>query len=698
MVRLLRAGFWRDMTVLLLVTVVLGSAVAGGVSLVMDRYFAGTVSNLIGDYGEFDFIVHVREDAHAAAAQSLKRIAREELGGARVKTGLSVAGKANFFVSIPPKRRSQQVFEKLNSMFATLPGYAGLTFIIEPSVVVSNVHPAVRTTFINELQSAEGVRFVFRDGANLVAVLDKPSQAQAVYDTARRISERYRILEVRFPFQYRLDNPEQAARDLERAMQDMWGKGAVRDVTVAGDADEMGSFVTTLREMKRFLVGYATRVEVTLTSTSGVLVGDTLTLEPAANLAGGKVADRVTMQVTGINGNHAIGYVDHGDAEPLLGGAAKAAASGGRIVGHATLTNERMQLVEAIDASLELLGQLSDLSKDAGGAVNKAEQTLQTFQAALVQLDTVQEQISQINQELTTKGEANPGQVLLSVLMSGLIKKIQPKSGPSDLEKVDVPGMQASLRDMAERLDAMSQVDMNAISREVAKIRANLPQLSDTEIGDSLHLIDRYLEGQVVPGDQIQLLLQPGVDVAQSEALIKHNLGRQDISLFTSPSAIVAPDARATLFSVLGQVRQTIAGIAALVLVLLAMLLDHSTIFSALKHLRSEDGKKSRRVLARLFSVQDAWAMITGVVLLGGMYLGSGAGIPGMKPIYVVLVGMAIGLLVNRLARRISPVDGEEVVAGVALGLDPAQVMREIVVPAGRPGLLLLLNRPRQIF
>ena len=31
-------------------------------------------------------------------------------------------------------------------------------------------------------------------------------------------------------------------------------------------------------------------------------------------------------------------------------------------------------------------------------------------------------------------------------------------------------------------------------------MRENLPQLSDEEIADSLHLIDRYLEGQVVPG------------------------------------------------------------------------------------------------------------------------------------------------------------------------------------------------------
>jgi ABC-type arginine transport system permease subunit len=54
--------------------------------------------------------------------------------------------------------------------------------------------------------------------------------------------------------------------------------------------------------------------------------------------------------------------------------------------------------------------------------------------------------------------------------------------------------------------------------------------------------------------------------------------------------------------------------------------------------------------------------------------------------------------LIYALARRISPVDAEEWVAGVALGLNPAQVMREIVVPANRPGLLLFLNRARQVF
>jgi polyhydroxyalkanoate synthesis regulator phasin len=695
LIRFWRAGFGRDIAALLLVTIVLGSMLAGGVSAAVDKYFAGTVRNLIGDFGEYDVIVHVREEAREAAATALNDLLQERLSGFRLKSGLTVAGKANFFVGIPHRKKSRNVFESFGKWVATLPGYAGLTFITEPSVLVNNVHPGVRRTLSESLSAVDGVRFVFQDGSNLIAVLDSPAEAEAVYEAARSMAARYRILEIRFPFEYRVADAQEAAGDVEKSLENMWGKDAVRDVTVAGQEDQMGSFVTALREMKRFLVSYATQVEIRLTTPGGVMTGDTLEL--------GDASGRVAMRVSAVNGDRVRGYVEQGDAGRFLRDGTTAYHRSGkdrRPVGRAVLTNERMQLVEGIDASLELLSHLQELSHDADGAVQKAEDTLKTFEAALVQLDVVQEQVRQINEELTTKGQVSTSELLMSVLLSSLVKKVQPKSEPADLQQVDVPGMQAALREISQRLNAMAQVDMDAIAREVRRVRDNLPQLNDSEIGDSLRLIDKYLEGQVLPGDRLQFLLQPQVDVEQSEALIGGVLKRNDVVLFTTPAAVVSPDARATLFSVLSDVRRTIAGIATLVLALLAMLLDHATVFSSLRVLQENQGPRRRRILhpATWFEPVDGWAAVTGVLLVAGMYVGSRAGIPGLSFGHVVLIGAVLGFGVSKLALRISPVNSEEVAAGLALGLNSAQVMREIVVPSGRPGLLLLLNRRHQVF
>lgn len=691
--QLWRSGFGRDISVVLLVTIVVGSLTASGLSIAADRYFTASVNHLVGDYGEYDLIVHVREETQEAFNKTLRPVIDKRIPGSRVKRGPNVAGKANFFVAVADKHKSRHVFENLGKWMSDLPGYAGVTFITEPSVVMRNVHSGVRETFTNELTAMEGVRFVFRDGGSLVAIVDSPGRAEEIYKAARELAARHSILEVRFPFEYQAAASfDQTATDVEKALQGMWGRSAVRDVSVADQPDEMDSFVAALREMKRFLLSYATQAEVRLAGTSAVGVNDVLELAETASST-----NRAVMRVTSVTGDLARGYVESGDATPFLAKGAEAyvwATSERRSVGWAVLTNERLQLVEAIDTSLKLLGQLQALADDAQGAVQNAETVLTTFEAALVQLDEVQEQVRQINEELTTKSKIDPGQILMSVLLSGVVKKLQPQeTKPADLETVDVPGMQVALQQMSDRLTAIAALDVATIVREVRRVRDNLPQLSDEEIGDSLRLIDRYLEGQVVPGDRLQYVVRQQVDAEQSAALIRGVLKRSDVALFTSPAALVNPDARATLFGVLGQVRRTIAGIVALVLALFALIADQATIFSAARVLQQASGRKRR-----CLDAEDAYAALIGLVLLAGIYASSRAAIPGMTLWRMLPVGALLGFGVGRLSRRISPVDADEVVAAEALGLDAAQLMREIVVPASRPGLLWLLNRPQQVF
>jgi ABC-type arginine transport system permease subunit len=70
----------------------------------------------------------------------------------------------------------------------------------------------------------------------------------------------------------------------------------------------------------------------------------------------------------------------------------------------------------------------------------------------------------------------------------------------------------------------------------------------------------------------------------------------------------------------------------------------------------------------------------------------SGGGIPYLPWLGVPLLGASLGLIAACYAEKISPLSNAEIMAGEALGLSKDDIMREIVIPGGRPGLLQKLN------
>ena len=90
---------------------------------------------------------------------------------------------------------------------------------------------------------------------------------------------------------------------------------------------------------------------------------------------------------------------------------------------------------------------------------------------------------------------------------------------------------------------------------------------------------------------------------------------------------------------------------------------------------------------------EKRYGMAIGAILLTTIFLLSGAGIPYLPWVGVPFIGALIGLVAAHYAEKISPVSSEEVMAGEALGLSMDEIMREIVIPSGRPGLMQKLNQ-----
>ncbi|MEW6230564.1 MAG: hypothetical protein AB1700_21175, partial [Bacillota bacterium] len=113
MLSIVREGFTRDLLVTLIATVLLGAAVAGGVARAVDTYLGRQVTGVLGDLGEYDLILHVREDARELARSEIAKVLASSFKGARMKEGPTVIGKANFFIALPEERRTRSGLEGL---------------------------------------------------------------------------------------------------------------------------------------------------------------------------------------------------------------------------------------------------------------------------------------------------------------------------------------------------------------------------------------------------------------------------------------------------------------------------------------------------------------------------------------------------------------------------------------------------------
>jgi len=87
-----------------------------------------------------------------------------------------------------------------------------------------------------------------------------------------------------------------------------------------------------------------------------------------------------------------------------------------------------------------------------------------------------------------------------------------------------------------------------------------------------------------------------------------------------------------------------------------------------------------------------------GAVLLTAMFVLARGGIPYLPWVCVPLIGAVLGLIVACYTEKISPISDEEIMAGQSLGLSMDGIMREIVIPSGRPGLLQKLNQRKVKF
>ncbi|MBQ2114705.1 MAG: hypothetical protein II195_06400, partial [Selenomonadales bacterium] len=197
----------KKIILLLVISILLGTAASNLIAEIANGYFHTTMDSLVGQYGEYDFIVQVQEEKKEEAKPVLEEVLSQHFAGGHYQEAPVIGGRANFFVAIPDAYKTKAVYERIDSYFTVLPGAAGLSIISEPRFSIRGVPQGALESVRRELERLEGVRFVFLDGPTIHVMIRDMADSARLQEEAARILTAYRTIEVRFPVGAEPDSP-----------------------------------------------------------------------------------------------------------------------------------------------------------------------------------------------------------------------------------------------------------------------------------------------------------------------------------------------------------------------------------------------------------------------------------------------------------------------------------------------------------
>lgn len=601
MLQLLREGYWRDLAALFLVTAVCGSLAVAGAGRTVAAYFEGALEAVVGSPGEFDFIVHVQREREEEALGALQAFLASISPDYTLKIGPAISGRVHLLAGVPRAAESRALFESLGRRLAAIPGYEGITFMVEPAVVLKDVHPGLVGRLREEAEAIRGVRFAFGSGGSVWAVLDSAEDAGRVRRELAGRLESLALVEVRVP----AGDPRAAAASMEEAEQ-----------------------------------AYRAKVAEAF---------------PGA------------------------------EAQPL----GRREAPFGEAV--ASLRRALSQLEEGEELRRRLAAAASLLEEAEGGLQDaQVSQVVDTFRQALAQIEVLQVEVERLAAQL--KGVAAEGDatgVLVALLLQRLFDGAgQDGAGAAPQPAVDVGQLEAGLDAIEEQLKRLDSLDLAGFARSLRELERRLPALAGEELARLEESFSR-LEEEWGGGDRFEVLVEGEWSAERLAALAGEVFGAA-AQVAVKPAALFEPDARTSVMRLLGRAQGAATALISLCLVLVVLFTDCATLASYCR--RRAEGR-SRGAAGRARLAAAAFGAAWGGALL---VLFAQAGGAGEVPVgLLALAGAGAGLLIGAAAPRISPVPAAPVEAGLSLGMSEAEIVREIVIPGGRPGLLYLLNRWR---
>lgn len=758
----------KDIIILLLVSILLGSITAISISLASNAYFSKTISNLVGDSGEYDVIITVREEMKQDSIEYIQKIIQDTIPGAQFKEGPTLSGKTSFFIGLPDSFKTKDSYDNLNKIFGSIPGGAAVGILTEPRLTIRGVPEGAKKMLMDNIGKMDGVKFTFNDGASIGVLLTNANKNTAVSQQIKELLDQYQVIEISFPVGSEPANPIRSGNNIATAMEQNLKLELAQNASVDGKNDDMTSMVSTMIELKRFLSSYASKV-VVAPGGSAYHSGDTIVFQGADTAApvNGGVPDKnnVIATVSAVRSDgSAEASIMQGDSSQLTNPQGYSLVNNiiGNPIGMASYRSPRQELGKALGETTKLVTQVPGFAKDAQSmskvafgvldqynhSLNSMDQTLTEIKNAgstmenatrgLTNIDTSALQ-NQVDNSAKTMGTlANTLQVvkLLNGDVNGAIGDVtatqqglnnvkttlgalnnvasdarqakvvvddvvdKGQATVASLRSFDANSARANLNDAGSRLAQVQQVNVPLITTQLQYMAVAVPNMKDDEINHSVALLDKFIAGQVIPGARIQILTTNNISTDAVMPFVVNEVGNNNASLYSTAVGIIEPDPRGQMMSVLAEVKAILAGLTAIAITVVYLALDHTalmTVFKRRRLARKIPVKGFRGFVLRLVGVFTAperqYGMLIGAVLLTSMFVLSQGGIPYLPWVGVPVVGALLGLLVATYTDKISPVSSDEIMAGEALGLSFEEIMREIVIPSGRPGLMQQLNK-----
>ncbi|MBP2638345.1 MAG: hypothetical protein H6Q72_4252 [Firmicutes bacterium] len=772
--RLWKDSIQRDILTLLTVSIIIGSLAASSVSMAANAYFSKTLSSLVGDYGEYDLVIQVREEMKEETAAQVNKIVEDVFPGGKVSQGPTVTGKSYFYVTLPDQYKTKQIYENLPKTFGSIPGGASVGMMTEPRLNIRGVPDGAKNMLIERIMQMEGVRFAFRDGGTVGVILTSLDKSTAVSNSIKNILKDYQVIEITFPVGSEPANPVRTGEGIAATMKKNLRLEYAENVSIDGKNDDMTYMVSTMMELKRFLSAYASQITLAPTGEGKLTKGDKVVFQGQGAQApqAGQTPDKanVIVEVTAVAASGAAeGRITQGDASQLgnTPGYKLEKEVVGPQIAAATYKNPRQELGNALGETGKLVGQIPGFAQDAkslssialgaldnyGGSVAALDATLSGLQAAgttiqsatsalagidtsgiRYQLDSSANNIGglvtslqvvrllngDVNSTISSLTGAQQNLKNLSSSLSSLdgvaANARQAKSAIDNiaangqttlaaLKAFDVAGAKRNLTDVNTRLNGLQEINVPMITAQVQYLANAVPSLKDEEISHSVTLLDKFIAGQVIPGARIQILTTNNIGTEAVAPIVQAQVGHNNVSLYSTALGVIEPNARGELYQVLNEVKGILAGMTAAIITILFLVLDHTAIMTVIRRKRLENKvaatgwrKAVERLTVGFTAPERRYGMGVGAVMLTAMFILAGGGIPYLPWIGVPVIGAVLGLITAAYAEKISPVAGEEVMAGEALGMSLDEVMREIVLPNGRPGLMQKLNQRKVKF
>jgi hypothetical protein len=759
----------KDIVILLIVSILIGSIAASSLSLASNAYFSKTLANLVGDSGEYDVIITVREEMKQDSADSIQKIIQDTMPGAKFKEGPTLTGKTSFFIGLPESFKTKETYDNLNKIFGSIPGGSAVGVLTEPRLTVRGVPEGAKKMLMDRIGQIDGVKFTFNDGGSIGVLLTNVNKNNSVTQQIKALLDQYQVIEISFPVGSEPANPIRSGENIARSMEQNLKLQLAQNVSIDGKNDDMTYMVSTMIELKRFLTAYASQVVVAAGGGSAYHRGDTLIFQGRAGTppVSGAAPDKnnVIASVSAVrNDGSAEASITQGDALDLTNLQAYSLVNNvvGGPVGMATYHSPRQELGNALGETSKLVSQVpgfaqnaQNMSKVAFGVLDQYNQSLSsmdqtlaaiesagntmqnatrglmnidttnlTYQVdnsakamgtlvntlqvvkllngdvngAISNLSTTQQGLNNVKSTLSALNNVASDARQAKVVVDNVVSKGE--SAVQTLRTFDAGGARRNLNDVNSQLAQVQQVNVPLVTTQLQYMAAAIPNMKDDEINHSVALLDKFIAGQVIPGARIQILTTNNISTEAVQPLVESEVGHSNASLYSTALGVIEPDPRGQIISVLAEVKAILAGLTAIAFTVVCLVLDHTALMTVFKRQRLAQKVKKKGVssmiqsMILLFTAKERqYGMAIGAILLTSMFILSGGGIPYLPWLGVPVVGAFLGLVVAAYTDKMNPVSNEEILAGEALGLSFHEIMREIVIPSGRPGLWQKLNQ-----